>query len=296
MKHLRKLVATALVPVVVFGALAVMNPALAEGEEEAPAYGWKNGFLGGFRLTQAGFSNWAAGGENSLAWQLTMTGRFLYDQEAYDWSNWFKLGYGMAKQGDQDSRKSVDEIKLESVISAALSGRLSAYASLYWETQFARGYTYTDTDRTAISNFMDPGYFTESAGLSYKYWADWTTRLGFAAKQTLADEFRAFSDDPDTGDEEEALRAEYGAEWVTDFGYEISEKLVYLTKINFFSNMKGFDEIDVRWDNSLAAAVAPYVDVTFDYNLLYDRDVTKTVQMRDALAIGLVFKVGTEVE
>jgi hypothetical protein len=60
--------------------------------------------------------------------------------------------------------------------------------------------------------------------------------------------------------------------------------------------MKGFNEVDVRWDNALAAAVAPYVDVTFDYSLLYDRDVSTAVQMRDALALGLVFKVGTGVE
>lgn len=295
MKLLIKAVVPVMIPAVMLAAMAVTSPALAEGEEEAPTYGWKNGFLGGFKLTQAGFSNWAAGGENALAWQLTSTGKFLYDQEAYDWSNWFKLGYGQTKQGDEGSRKSVDEITFESKLGAKLSGPLGAYAALYWETQFARGYEYTDTSRTAISNFMDPGYFTESAGLTYNYWSQWQTRIGFAAKQTLTNEFREFSDDPDT-DKEEPLRSEYGAEWVTDFGYEISERLVYFTRVNFFSNMKGFNEVDVRWDNALAAAVAPYVDVTFDYSLLYDRDVSTAVQMRDALALGLVFKVGTGVE
>jgi hypothetical protein len=294
-KLLIKVVVPVMIPAVMLAAMAVTSPAFAEGEEEAPTYGWKNGLLGGFKLTQAGFSNWAPGGENALAWQLTTTGRFLYDQEAYDWSNWFKLGYGRTKQGDEDSRKSVDEIKLESKVGAKLNGPLGAYAALYWETQFAKGYEYTDTSGVAISNFMDPGYFTESAGMSYNYWAEWQTRIGFAAKQTITNEFRAFSDDPDT-DEKEALRAEYGAEWVTDFGYEISEKLVYFTRVNFFSNMEGFKDVDVKWDNSLAAAVAPYVDVTFDYNLVYDRDVSTAVQMRDALALGLVFKVGNEVE
>jgi hypothetical protein len=264
-------------------------------EEEKPTYGWKNGFVGGFKLTQAGFSNWAPGGENALAWQFTTTGLFLYDQEAYDWSNWFKLGYGRTKIGDQESRKSVDEIKFESMINAKLNGPLGAYGAFYWETQFDKGYSYTDTSRTQISDFMDPGYFTQSIGMTYKYWQDWQTRIGFAAKQTITRNFPGYSDDPDTPDVEK-VRAEYGAEWVTNFGYELSETLVYLTRVNFFSNMKGINEVDVKWDNSLAAAVAPYVDVTFDFNLVYDRDISTAVQIREALAIGLIFRLGTDVE
>lgn len=294
MKHIALVLA--IMALVTLAVAAAPGPARAQDEADAPpTYGWKNGFLGGFKLTQAGFSNWAAGGENSLAWQLTSTGRFLYDQEAYDWSNWFKLGYGQTKTGDQESRKSVDEIKFESTVTAKLNGPLGAYGAFNWETQFAKGYMYTDTSRTAISNFMDPGYFTESVGMSYVYQEMVTTRVGFAAKQTVTNDFPAFSDDPDTP-EIENVRAEYGAEWVTDFNYNISETLVYLTRVNIFSNMKGFDETDVRWDNTFAAAVAPFVDVTFDFNLVYDRDITTAVQIKEALAIGLIFKLGTEVE
>jgi hypothetical protein len=276
-------------------AAAAPDLARAQDEAEAPTYGWKNGFLGGFKLTQAGFSNWAAGGENALAWQLTSTGRFLYDQEAYDWSNWFKLGYGMTKTGDEESRKSVDEIKLESMLDAKLNGPLGAYGAFNWETQFAKGYTYTDTSRTAVSDFMNPGYFTESIGMRYTYQEMVATRIGFTAKQTVAHNYPAFSDDPDTP-EIENVRAEYGAEWVTDFNYEISKTLVYLTRVNLFSNMKGLDETDVKWDNTFAAAVAPFVDVTFDFNLVYDRDISTAVQIKEALAIGLIFKLGTKVE
>ena len=294
MKRFREALAVAALAAVLLAGVTP-GPAAAQGDAEAPTYGWKNGFLGGFKLTQAGFSNWAAGGENSLAWQLTSTGRFLYDQEPYDWSNWFKLGYGTTKTGDQDARKSVDEIKFESKLTAKLNGPLGAYGAFNWETQFARGYTYTDTSRTAVSNFMDPGYFTESVGMIYAYREMVTTRVGFAAKQTVTSEFTDFSDDPDTPEIED-LRSEYGVEWVTDFNYAVSKQLTYLTRVNVFSNMKGFDETDVKWDNTLAASVAPYVDVTFDFNLVYDRDVSTAAQIKEALAIGLILKLGTEVE
>lgn len=295
MKRVYLITAVLTVTAVVLGALTAGDTARAQEGGEAPVYGWKNGFLGGFKLTQAGFSNWAPGGENALSWQLTSMGRFLYDQEAYDWSNWFKLGYGMTKTGDEDSRKSVDEIKLESKVTAKLNGPLGAYAAFNWETQFAKGYSYTDTSRTPVSDFMDPGYFTESVGMSYAYLEMVTTRVGFAAKQTVTSDFPEYSNDPDTP-ETENVRSEYGAEWVTDFNYGLSEKLVYLTRVNVFSNMKGIDQVDVKWDNTLAAAVAPYVDVTFDFNLVYDRDISTATQIKEALAIGLIFKLGTEVE
>ena len=56
------------------------------------------------------------------------------------------------------------------------------------------------------------------------------------------------------------------------------------------------DETDVKWDNTFSAAVAPFVDVTFDFNLVYDRDISTAVQIKEALAIGLIFKLGTKVE
>ena len=294
MKHSNLVVVLISLSAVALAVLPARAPAYAQ-EGEAPTYGWKNGFLAGFKLAQAGFSNWAAGGENALAWQLTSTGRFVYDQDAYDWANWFKVGYGLTKTGDEDSRKSVDEIKLESAFTAKLNGPLGAYASFFWETQFGKGYMYSDTSRTEVSSFMDPGYFTESVGMSYSYREMVNSRIGFAAKQTVTNDFPAYSDDPDTPEIED-VRAEYGAEWVTDFNYRVSETLVYLTRLNLFSNMKGFDEVDVKWDNTLAAAVAPYVDVTFDFIMVYDRDITTAVQIREALAIGLIFKLGTEVE
>jgi hypothetical protein len=275
------------------GTLAV--PVCAEEAAAPPAYGWKNGFMAGFKLTQAGFTNWATGGESSLAWQLMSTGRFLYDEEAYDWSNRFKLGYGLTKTGGEESRKSVDEVKFESALTAKLGGRLGAYGAFNWETQFARGYQYTDTSRTAVSAFMDPGYFTESAGMSYTYLEIVSTRVGFAAKQTFSRDYSGYTDDPDTPDIEK-VRAEYGAEWVTDFDYGVSDNLAYVSRLNVFSNMEGTKQVDVRWDNTLVASVAPFVDVTFDFNLVYDYDISTAVQMKEALAIGFILKLGTEVE
>ena len=46
-----------------------------------PQYGWKNEIIGNLNLTQASFSNWEQGGENTLAWQVNLTTNFVLDQE-----------------------------------------------------------------------------------------------------------------------------------------------------------------------------------------------------------------------
>ena len=82
---------------------------------EEPKYGWQKELVGGLNLTQTSFDNWKQGGENSYAWQLNLNLKFINDQEKTNWSNTGKLTYGSNKTGDQEMRKSIDEIKLESV-------------------------------------------------------------------------------------------------------------------------------------------------------------------------------------
>ena len=84
-------------------------------KKEEPKFGWQNEMVGGLNLTQTSFDNWTQGGENSFAWQLNLNFKFVNDQEKFSWANSEKFCYDSTKTGDQKVRKSIDEIKLESV-------------------------------------------------------------------------------------------------------------------------------------------------------------------------------------
>jgi hypothetical protein len=142
--------------------------------------------------------------------------------------------------------------------------------------------------KVEISNFLDPGYFRESIGLGYVFNPSLKTRLGASAKQTVTRNFTGFSDDPATA-EVEKLRLEYGAESVTDLNAKLSQSLFLQSKLELFSNLKAFDQIDVNWDTVFIAKVAKYVEVNFNIKLLYDRDISLRRQLKQALSMGLTY-------
>jgi len=257
---------------------------------EKPVYGWQNEVIGGFNLTQASFDNWSQGGDNTLAWQLNLSAKFNKDMEKYNWSNNGKVAFGKTKLGKQESRKSIDEIRLETVYSYKLNLYVNPYISAYGETQLAKGYTYTDTSKVLISNFFDPGYLIESVGLSYSHSKYVKTRLGAAIKETFANEFAPlYSDDSDTPDKIEKVKVEPGAESVTDLTVNLAKDIQFTSRLELFSNIKAFIETDVRWDNVLTAKVTQYVDVNFNIKLFYDRDISYKRQLKQALSLGLSY-------
>ena len=98
-----------------------------EQAEETPEYGWKNGVVGGLNLMQTSFSNWQQGGENSFSFQLNLNAIFENDRENFNWKNTGKITYGNVKVGDQDMRKSIDEIKVESVFTYKMAKILNPF-------------------------------------------------------------------------------------------------------------------------------------------------------------------------
>ncbi len=261
-----------------------------EATEEKPKYGWKNELLGGLNFTQTSFSNPVQGGEDSWNWQLNINGKFVDDQEKFNWANTANITYGRTKVGDDDDKKSSDEIRLESVFTYKMGVYVNPYVSATGQTQFTAGFNHSTDPKTEISNIFDPAYFTESVGLGYEPFKNFKTRLGAALKQTIADKFAAaYSDDVETLDEVETLRSEVGMESVTDFSDKISKNIVYTTKLSMFSNVKGVDEIDVRWDNLVSAQVSKYLAVSFTMKLFYDRDISLKREIQQVLAAGLTY-------
>jgi len=250
---------------------------------EEPKYGWQNEVIGGINLNQTSFDNWSQGGENNFAWQLNINFKFINDQAKTNWATSGKLSYGESKTGDLESRKSVDEIKLESVLTYKSGQFLNPFVAVTGETQFIAGYTYDP--KVQISNFLDPGFFRESIGVGYKPNDIIQTRLGAAMKQTVTDKFTARY----TGQTDNKIINKVGAESVTDVNLKISESSIFTSKLELFSELKSIETTDVYWDNILTAKINKYFNMNFNVKLLYDRNISTKRQLKQAIALGLTY-------
>lgn len=148
------------------------------GVAEADTSYWLKSIEGTFALNQASFSgNWTGGGVNSVAFSAGLIGRANYAKGNWSWDNTLDLLYGVVKNQGQDERKSNDRIFLDSKVGLKASEKWNYFFSGNFLSQFAPGYTFTDTDRTLISKFANPAFLTFALGMEYKPNEEFSLRL-----------------------------------------------------------------------------------------------------------------------
>ncbi len=259
-------------------------------QEKPPVYGWKKSVIGKVNFTQSQFDNWSQGGENALAWQGLLEATANNEQEHFLWKNYLKFSYGQNKIGSGPLKKTTDEIVLESIFNYKTGWPVDAYAALTAKTQFAPGYQYPDNaPAIQISNFLDPGYFTQEVGVSWNPSPTFSARAGAAFKETVADQFAArYSDDPTTATIEK-LRAEPGGTASFLFNGKLHQNIVLKSKLDMFTNFKGIRNVDVDWDNTFSSQITKLISVDLNIRIFYDRDISPKRQLKQTLGIGITY-------
>lgn len=227
-------------------------------------------------INQSSFSNWSSGGVNSIAGNILFNYDFNYKKDVWSWDNKVILGYGLSKQQDVGTRKNDDRIILNSL--------LGRKASQYWlytfyanfQTQFAKGYNYSTTPQTLISNIFAPAYLTFGPGFAYKRSDNFRINISPAAAriimvtdQTLSDA-GAFGVDPGKKSKFQfgaSLDAYYKVNLVENISLENTLKLYadYLDKPG---------NIYTDYTANLFMKVNKFVTVNAGVQLIYD-DKTK---------------------
>lgn len=263
---------------------------------------WQSEFSAGLNFNQAGFSsNWKAGGINSIALGSIIAGKALYMKDRISWDNEIELLYGVVKNDGQSSRKSNDRIFLDSKLGYKVSEFWAAYFSLNFISQFARGYEYDDTgSSTLISDFLAPGFLTSSLGFEYQPSPEFNIRIGpFSPRFT-------FVNNPEIA---LAVPTNYGVpigettriEWLAmqifaNYDKNIGENFNIKSRYMLFANYEtlAWRNIDHRLDITLTAKITRFINVTMTSISLYDIDQDPGIQFSQALALGILYKVGNK--
>ncbi len=250
-------------------------------------YGWNRILNGSVNLSQAYYDNWVKGGEDALNWTFLFEGSAMLDLPLHLWENKAKISYGQTKIGDLALRKTADEINLQSLYFYRLGLYVNPFTSINAQSQFTKGYTYTDTSKTEVSNFFDPAYIIEAVGAGYTPFNGFSSRLGFALKQTFSPDY-GYADNKETA-EVESFKNEPGIALNIEYALDFMDNLSYRSALDVFSNFKGADEMVANWDNSLTAKISKYVNVNFAFEARYDQSQNESRQIREALSLGISF-------
>jgi hypothetical protein len=256
-----------------------------------PVYGWAHSVVSGVNLSQVSFTNWAPGGDNALSWTGTLEGKSADDQPQINWTNAYKFAYGQTRLGNQGLRKTDDKIDLESVLIYKIGPNLNPYVSASLKSQFSRGYKYDASgSSSAVSDFFDPAYLTQMAGVALQPIPELKTRLGAGFREVLTTEFPAYADNPATA-EIEKTKVEGGLESVTELTWKMEENIQLIVKVELFDAFKKMDQIIVRNDNSLVMKVNKYITALLNVQLVNEAPVDPRTQVKEVIALGLSYTI-----
>jgi hypothetical protein len=277
--------------------------------------GWKHGGIIVANLAQTSMTNWAAGGQNSVALNGIFSAFANYKRNKSIWDNSLDVGYGQLKQGKNTGyRKTDDKIDFLSKYGQEAFKNFY-YAFLFnFKTQMAPGYNYPN-DTVKISDLFSPAYILFALGMDYKpnayfsaFIAPLTLKLTIVNDQKLSDA-GAFGVKPGNKSLSEIggyIRAIYSR---NDFKSELLKNVSFTTKIDLFSNYANNPQnIVINWETLIALKVNKFISANITTQLIYDDKIKipfdingdgiietgeargPKVQFKEILGVGLSYK------
>lgn len=249
--------------------------------------GWSTSGTVGVNFSQISFENWVQGGESSFT--LSGIGNFglYYRDKVWFQTNRLKIAYGRAKSSTKYYTTD-NELRLENLLIRNIGWKINPYFSNELRTGMANGFDYSGANEKQITAFFDPGYMSQSLGFIYLKKV-FLYRLGIGLQETFTNKYNFYSDDPETPDEVEKFKIETGIESVAELNYEFLKNMIYGSRLRLFSRFNSLDVWDINWDNLITAKINDYFNVSFQLNLIYQKDQSLKTQLKEALQIGFSY-------
>lgn len=279
--------------VVAFLTLAIFSLNAQEVKDTS----WKKGGVLDLKFTQVALTNWAGGGQNSIAMNAFVQLFANYKKDKISWNNSLDLAYGLFNQAKSPYwAKNDDRIELNS--------KFGRYAWKHWDytgflqfrSQFAPGYKdplAPDAFKITISDFLAPAYIQFGIGMDYKpnekfnlLLAPISGKITIVNNQTLADQgaFGVPVDKdasgafiPGTG---KKIRNEFGGTLRMMYKTPLGKNIGFQTRLDLFSNyVNNPQNIDVNWEVSINMKINKYISASINTLLIYDDDIDITQQL-----------------
>lgn len=280
--------------------------------------GWKKGGFVALNISQVGLTNWAGGGQSSIALSGIVSLFANLKAGNSTWDNSLDLGYGVLRQGSGIALengvflKTDDKIDLVSKYGRRASEKWYYAGLINFNTQSTPGFNYPN-DSVEISRFMAPAYLLGAIGMDYKPNASFTAFISpFTMKATFVNddslayagaygvEKATFDDLGNMIDPGKKFRMEYGGYLRLSYKKTFMENVTITSKLSLFSNYANNPQnIDVNWENLLELKVNKFISATVSTHLIYDDDINITdskgrvgprTQFKEVIGVGFAYK------
>lgn len=247
---------------------------------------WTNTTKITFILNQSSFSNWTAGGSNTIAGNINVNYEFKYQKNNWNWDNKFTSAYGLSYVDGQGIRKTDDRVEYNSLLGYKTKNHwyFSFFNNL--RTQYSRGYDYTKTPNVALSDFFAPAYLSFGPGMLWKKSKDKYINIAPSTSR-----FTFVS---------EEFSGNYGVAKGSTSNFSLGFNLTSYYKFNLAHNITMENilalysdyldrpqNVDVDYQMNFMVKISKYLSTNLGFHTIIDDNASSRIQFRQLFGLGL---------
>lgn len=247
---------------------------------------WKIHGRFAFVFNQSSFSNWASGGENTVAGNFNVNYDFNYKKNNVNWDSRIITGYGLSHLSEKGYRKTDDRFEFNTL--------LGIKATKYWffsfignfKTQYSKGFDYKQEPQTLVSQFLSPAYLTFGPGMLWKKSDKLNLNIAPAtARYTFVNDF--FSG---------KFGVEEGENTAFSLGFNLSGyyKFALMTNIEMENVLTAYSDylanvgnIDLDYQTNIRFKVNNNVKMHMTFHTIIDDNASSRIQFRQLFGLGV---------
>ena len=249
---------------------------------------------------QTNLTNWAAGGDKSIAGNTALTYSLDYEKDRSLWMNRLELGFGLSRTDANGTRKTTDRIYLNSIYGYEVVEHWYASFFVNFQSQFAKGYNYAVSKTDYISRFLAPGYLSLGPGIT------WMPKPWFVATFSPASWRGTFVQDKKLSQRGaygvkpgKRLHSEFGANLKLVARFNPLPNVSVYSRLDLFSNyLDKPQNVDVHWDTIVTMNINKWLSANLTVNMIYDDNVrfvweqggkaVPALQLKEVLGLGFM--------
>lgn len=264
--------------------------------------GWSSKGLFNVNISQGSTSNWSAGADKfSFATNMLFNYQTFYKNGKNTWDNNLDVNYGMINTTSTGFRKNDDRIDFLTKYGRQIDTAGKWFFSVMgnFRTQLTDGYNYFKTAAGAdtsemISSFMAPATVLLSPGIEWRPNTALSVFVSPASSRWVLVTRNTGKYGPMQGLEPgKSARYELGGFLSATYDKEIATNFSYKGRLDLFTNYRNEPKnVDVFFTNMLALKVNKWLQVTYNFDLIYDDDALKPEGNHWGTQIKSMFGIG----
>ncbi|WP_299666144.1 DUF3078 domain-containing protein [uncultured Polaribacter sp.] len=266
--------------------LATTSYSQKKKKDTLPKPKWKINGRFAFIFNQSSFSNWASGGENTVAGNMNLNYDFNYKKKHINWDTRIITGYGLSHISEKGYRKTDDRFELNTL--------LGVKTTTYWffsflgnfRTQYTNGYNYKKEPKLLVSEFLSPAYLTLGPGMLWKKSDNLNMNIAPAtARYTFVNDFFSGQFGVEDGRNTAfSLGFNFSGYYKFSLMQNIEMENVFTMYSDYLANV---GNVDVDYQTNIRFKVNKHIKMQMTFHTIIDDNSSSKIQFRQLFGLGV---------